>query len=101
LIIDLRHFLDESGELPEDLPTPATKLALFTGAIVSWVTGREPAGHERTNVWCRRSPGRRQCRGEIVAGFEDGGKVSWLCPVCGENGVVSGWERTRWDRRKT
>ncbi len=37
-ITDLRHFLDESGELPEDLPGPALKLALFQGSIVSWMT---------------------------------------------------------------
>jgi hypothetical protein len=95
-VTDIRHFLDGAGALPE-MPGPALNLALFLGAIVAWVTSS--AVDRRTNVPCRRTPGRRRCRGEILAALApDGAEISWQCPVCGDNGVIHGWEGTRWDR---
>ena len=96
-VTDLRHFLDESGEVP-DLPGPAMNIAVFTGAIAAWVTGRDRDKHESTNVACRRSPGHRRCRGEIVAGFHEDSTITWVCPICGDTKIVRGWEGTRWDR---
>jgi hypothetical protein len=99
-VTDIRHFLDASGAIPEDIPGPARNLGLFLGAIVAWVTSGRSVSDPRTNVSCRRSPRRRRCRGEILATFEaDGSTISWRCPVCGDNGVTRGWERTPWDRR--
>lgn len=98
-ITDMRHFLDESGAMPE-MPGPALSLALFLGAIVAWVTSGRMAADERTNVPCRRIPGRRRCRGVIEAALAaDGETVLWRCPVCGDNGKTRGWEETPWDRR--
>jgi hypothetical protein len=98
-ITDMRHFLDESGGMPE-MPGPALSLALFLGAIVAWVTSGRAAGGGRTNVPCRRSPGRQRCRGVIEAGLaSDGETVLWRCPACGDNGKTRGWEATPWDRR--
>lgn len=102
-ITDMTHYLDRDGELG-DLPTPALNLALFQGSIVSWVTshGRPEGGledAEKTNVYCRRSPGRRRCRGQIRAGFDAGSSaILWHCPVCGDQGYIRGWEATLWDR---
>jgi hypothetical protein len=25
--------------------------------------------------------------------------IHWYCPVCGDNGRISGWQNTRWDKR--
>lgn len=97
-ITDIRHYLDPSGHLP-DMPGPALNLALFLGSIVEWMTIRAVAGVERTNVYCRRSPGRRRCPGEIAAAFEEGTDVIlWRCPLCGDNGYIRGWRGTLWDR---
>ena len=99
-VTDMRHCLDASGAIPEDLPGPALNLALFIGAIVAWVTSGPSSADRRTNVACRRNPGRRRCLGEILASFEpDGSTIVWHCPACGDNGVTRGWEGTPWDRR--
>ena len=101
-VTDMRHFLNEFGELPEEMPSPALKLALYQGSIVAWMTGTNCLnGREsRTNVNCRRSPNRRPCPGEIVAAFEATSEaIAWACPLCGDNGRISGWEGTAWDRR--
>jgi len=96
LITDLRHFLNEAGELAE-MPGPAVRIATFLCSIVRWRTGFSGA-RTRTNVWCRRSPGRRHCRGEIEAEYTDGRHtIAWGCPECGDRGFLHGWEGTRWD----
>ncbi|MHB9150700.1 MAG: DUF6933 domain-containing protein [Thermoleophilia bacterium] len=100
-ITDMRHFLDSSGDVP-DMPGPALSLALFLGSIVAWATSGRTSADVVTNVSCRRSPGRRRCLGIIEADLtENGHAVSWLCPVCGDNGVTRGWEGTLWDRRRS
>jgi len=99
LVADLRHYLDEDGTLPH-LPPSVLNLALHQGAIVEWMTMVLP-GDEIvvTNVYCRRRPKRRRCRGQIHARFQGvDDAIAWACPVCGDNGVIYGWEGSRWDR---
>ena len=103
-ISDLRHFLDEEGEIPDELPGPALEMALFLGSIAAWVTSREcrdPYCEDAwTNVPCRRRPRRRRCRGTIVAWLDsDGATIVWQCLNCGDRGTITGWEGTDWDRR--
>ena len=77
----------------------ARKPYLF-GAIVAWVTDRLPEGDWLTNVPCRRSRGRRRCRGEIMAELDRAsGHIAWHRPLCGDNGLIHGWEDTPWDRQ--
>jgi len=98
-VTDMTHYLDPDGELP-DLPGPALNLAIHFGSIVSWMTSREHLDEiETSNVWCRRRPGRTRCLGEIEAWFDEStGSIRWQCPFCGDNGYISGWEGTLWDR---
>ena len=99
-VTDLRHCIDEeTGYFPEDLPGPALNRSLFFTSIVAWVTDHAPAGDPHTNVYCWRSPGRRRCCGEIIADLQ-APEIVWQCPACGENGMISGWEQTLWDRRR-
>lgn len=98
-ITDMRHYVGSDGCLG-NMPTPALNVALFLGSIVAWVTSRPSGRIGRTNVPCRRSPGRRRCLGEIHAGLDDtSDAIVWQCAVCGDRGFVSGWAGTPWDRR--
>jgi hypothetical protein len=97
-VTDMKHYVDPTGAMV-DMPGPALNLALFLGSVVAWVTSGRSSADPRTNVACRRSPTRRQCRGEIHASLDaDGETIAWHCPVCGDNGVTRGWEGTLWDR---
>ncbi len=101
-ITDIRHYLNEHGELPEELPSPALKLALFQGSIIAWMTGTDGLSGQtsRTNLHCRRNPNRQPCAGEILAYLDAPSEaIVWECPLCGDNGRISGWEGTPWDRR--
>jgi hypothetical protein len=97
----MRHYLDEeTGDLPDGLPTAVLNLAVYFGSIVAWVTDHLPYGDWHTNVPCRRSPGRRRCLGDLVAELDRAsGHIVWQCPICGDNGVIHGWEDTLWNRQ--
>jgi hypothetical protein len=100
LVTDLRHYLDDRGQLPE-MPGPALNLALFQGAIVEWITVRPTIGLEKTNVYCRRKPRVSRCMGAIIARIEGLDRaIAWQCDKCGDNGVIRGWQNTIWDRRE-
>jgi hypothetical protein len=94
-ITDLRHFLNEEGSL-EEMPKPAFKLASHLGRIVKAVTTRKRHGLT-TGVRCRRRPGYKACPGDIIAFIDEHGSISWSCPICKDNGVISGWRGTMWD----
>jgi hypothetical protein len=100
-VVDMRHYVDEATEdLPEGIPERVLSLAVFFGSIVAWVTDCLPEGHWLTNVPCRPRPGRRRCRGEIVAELDrPSGQIVWHCPLCGDNGLIHGWEDTPWYRQ--
>ena len=98
LITNLQHFLDSQGAIPENIPGPAHRLSLFLGAIVGWVTSHPVGQAERSNVPCRRRPGRRRCSGFIEAWLEPDSTIRWVCPHCQDNGIIRGWEHTLWDR---
>lgn len=68
-------------------------------AALDLVRGWEASGDWHTNVPCRRSPGRRRCLGDIMADLDrTSGHISWQCPVCGDHGLIHGWEGTLWNR---
>ena len=102
LVADVRHYLDDDGNLP-DLHPRAVSLALHQGAIVEWMTIALPEDEtEVTNVYCRRRPRHRRCRGQIHARFHPvTDAIEWRCPHCGDNGIIYGWAGTRWDRTPT
>ncbi len=53
-----------------------------------------------TSIRCTRRPGRRPCAGLIeVVRLEVPASIEWWCPICGDEGVVSGWEGSPFDLR--
>jgi len=98
-VTDMHQYLTQDGELA-DLGVPALNLALHQGSIVAWMTSHAPQQVERTNVYCRRSPDRKRCSGEIMAAIDKSSEaITWECPLCGDNGFIHNWQGTPWDRR--
>jgi hypothetical protein len=94
-IVDLRHYLDPSGAFA-DMPPRARLLAEYFASIVVDATTNldgEPS------VRCRRRPGRRRCSGTVMSypAADDLDRIHWHCPVCNDNGLISGWQNTLWD----
>ena len=100
-ITDLRHYLDETVNFPPDLPPEAFNLASHLGKIVEAITARKQIGIAiATGISCRRRPEHKKCSGKIAGLLDqkDGNRIKWSCPACGENGVISGWQETMWDK---
>jgi hypothetical protein len=98
-IADMTHYLDDSGCIVE-MPTRVRRLADHFGAIVAAMSTQTPEKVVRTQVRCRRRPGRRACVGLIQAVINSEEHIRWQCPSCGDNGLISGWQRTPWDMRR-
>ena len=96
-IVQLRHFLDDDGEVPAILAV--RRHAAFFGSIVVAMSAHPGGGTVETAVRCRKSPQRRVCLGLVYALLDRAqGEIHWQCPVCGDWGVISGWEGTWYDR---
>jgi hypothetical protein len=83
---------------PNGILAPLTgrgmRLAQYWAEIVAQASNYD----EPTTLRCRRRPGRRPCGGLLTLFFDvDSNDVLWFCPVCDDQGRISGWEDTFWD----
>jgi len=94
-IVDIRHYLDRSGAFA-DMPSRARLLAEYFTKIVVDATSNID---DEPSVRCRRRPRRRRCSGIIMSypAADDLDRIYWYCPVCDDNGLISGWQNTIWD----
>lgn len=99
-VTDLSHFVDETGSLPTNVPGPARRLMEHLTRIVAAATAaandQDQAMHR---IKCRRRPGRRACPGVIQYRLWADERITWACPSCSDNGVISNWQSMAWDRR--
>jgi predicted RNA-binding Zn-ribbon protein involved in translation (DUF1610 family) len=89
-VVDLRHFITPAGALAA-LPQPARVLAEYWTQIVA----QGSLFDEPVTLRCRRRPARRACTGTLDIGLDlDLDGIVWRCPVCGDNGIIRGWQGT-------
>lgn len=98
-VTDLSHFVNERGNLPTNIAGPARRLAEYLAAIVAAATSADSQGQGKTRIKCRRRPGHRACPGVIEYRLWADERITWECPSCGDNGIISNWQSTAWDRR--
>ena len=96
-IVDLRHYLTEQGAIA--IPSgPGLRLAQHIVAIVQETTGDPDDEGLFPKVPCRRRPNRKPCTGDIASFIDpDNQQIIWVCPICEDNGTISGWQDTLWD----
>lgn len=95
-VSDLRHFLDLSPETPG----PARRMAEHLTLIVRAATAGDAGIPWVSALTCRRRPGRRPCPGHLALSRSDvPPSIAWQCTSCGDEGVISGWERSPFDLR--
>jgi hypothetical protein len=93
---DITHFLDDEGKLQADMPSPARKLASFLVLVIDAASQEIPNEDHDTRIRCRQP----RCMGSIrssIVSMDDA--ISWVCPDCGHNGVISNWQGTEWDHQ--
>ena len=98
LIANLRHYLGDDLSLVK-IPTPAATLREFLGCLVEAVTSRDPDDENYvTPLKCRH--GSDGCDGDIIVFFDpkDSSVIKWSCMFCEDEGQLTGWEGTVWDK---
>ena len=97
-VTDARHFLDQNGLVPDNIPLPAKKFISFLGQIMEEASLKPPGEYIEISVKCRRRPGRKPCPGKILATREtDESPILWECTHCGTGGEINKWRGTQWD----
>jgi hypothetical protein len=96
LIVDLRHWLDQNGDLPQD-NLRLRRLALRVARFVEYGGPLNPGEGRETLVECSKRPRGKPCLGPLWVYKEDDGAIHATCPVCRrDETVVHGWEDTDW-----
>ncbi len=68
--------------------------------IVRAATAGDPGRAWISALPCGRRPDRRPCRGHLrVLRTDVPPSIEWRCTSCGDDGVISGWERSPFDLR--
>ncbi len=99
IITNIRHFLDESGNVP-DLPFETQELFNFLSAIIETATIAYGLPITLAEVHCRNMTHPKPCDGEIEVWVDsESNNIGWECLECAEEGVITHWEGTRWDKR--
>ena len=93
-VTDIRHYLDEQGEMAS-MPAPARSLASFLTLLIDEATSAFPAEIHDTGIRCRT----KACNGTIKTNLTSTtDEISWCCLVCEHHGVIRNWQDTKWNR---
>lgn len=95
-ISNMQHFLDESGNIPKQIPREARELASFFALVIDATTKISPSTLTSTEIRCFE----KGCGGMIKTVLrKKTEEIQWYCPVCENEGVISEWQGTKWDNR--
>jgi len=98
-VIDIRHWLDDTQSSPA-LPQLTLKVKKL-GEIIMHATSAAIGIPIAAPPGCWRRPQRKPCKGILEIDFNPAtNQIHWKCPVCLDEGVVTGWEGLIWDMRK-
>ena len=95
-VIDIRHWLDETQTGPgaTQLRSKVKKLT----EIIAYATSIDASISVDTMPKCWRRPNRKPCKGQLDINLDPAtDQIHWICPNCGDEGVVTGWKGLIWD----
>ena len=96
LIVDIRDWLDEHGDLPHD-NLRVRRRALRIAQLIEAGGPLEAGQFRETLVPCSLRPNRKQCLGLLWVQKSTDDQVCAYCLVCKrEEIVISGWQDTMW-----
>lgn len=93
-ITNIQHLLDASAKLGKEMPAEARELIGFLTPIIAATTKNLPQSLTTTDVRCFE----KGCSGMIKTALRrDNEEIHWYCPDCENEGLISGWQKTKWD----
>ena len=91
-ITNFKHFLDENGNIPTNLPKETRELAYFLALLVDDSTSGDYDSESQVNCI------EKNCEGLIVPTLiDDTDEIYWVCVECKTKGVISNWRGAKWD----
>lgn len=94
--INIQHWLDETKTGPA-VPRLKTKVKKLS-EIITYATSELVGISTDSAPRCWRRPGRKSCEGILDVFWDpDTDGICWYCKVCGDGGVVTGWQGLIWD----
>ena len=94
-IINIRHWLDDT-QTQAAVPRLRNKVKQLTEIIV-YATSVEAGLSSGPCPTCQRRPGGKLCGSTLEIGFDSEDQINWQCPVCKDEGFISGWQGLIWD----
>jgi len=95
-ISNMTHFLDETGNIPKQMPGEARELASFLALVIDTTTKNSPFTLTQTEIRCFE----KGCTGFIKSEVKkENNDIHWECSKCENEGRISGWKLTKWDNR--
>lgn len=95
-ITNIKHLIDASAKMPEEMPAEARDLIGFLIQIIDTTTKTLPNTLTSTEVKCFK----KGCDGQIKSALRpDNDEIHWFCPDCEEEGLINSWQGTEWDHR--
>jgi hypothetical protein len=95
-ITNIRHLLDASEKMPEEMPAEARELVEFLIQVIDSTTSTLPNTLTSTTVRCFGIG----CDGQIKSALRpDNEEIHWFCPDCEKEGLINNWQGTQWDHR--
>ena len=94
-VIDIRHWLNAEQTGP-GVPQLRLKVEKLT-EIITYATARDRDLVTGGPPKCWRRPNRKPCTGRLNVQFTEDDRIYWICPTCGDDGIVDGWHGLIWD----
>lgn len=96
LVVDIRHWLDRNGFLP-DGPPRLRRNALRIAWFIEYGGPLAPFDGRETLIPCKRRPGRKPCPAFMWVMKGSGDRIEAFCFVCKETeAIILGWQDTEW-----
>jgi RNase P subunit RPR2 len=93
-ITNIKHLLDASEKMPNEMPREARDLIGFLTLIIDKTTINLPHTLTSTDIHCFE----KGCDGLIKTALRvDTNEIHWFCPDCEDEGLISDWKDTEWD----
>ena len=96
-VIDIRHWLDDKTQTGQAVPQLKFKVKRIT-EIIAHATSFKAGLSVDSPTICWRRPKRKPFKGQLdiqLSIITD--QIHWICPVCEDEGVVTGQKGLIWD----
>ena len=92
-ISNVQHFLEETGNIPKEMPREARELANFLALVVDSTTKTKQSSLTSTDIRCFITG----CYGTIKSTLRPAATEIYWYPDCENEGRISHWKGSRWD----